>query len=172
MFMADERVDMNAVARRLGISRATLYRRVGSREQLLDDVLGGLAADFLAAGRSDAREGPDPVSEVVRAIVAATSRSQPLRGFFRREPELALRLVVGASGTVRRRLLEGFGDVVADAYPDEAEDLRGFLTALVEMGVALEWATLVAGDEPSPERIASLTRALLAGARAGELRDL
>lgn len=169
MFLADERVDMNALARRLGISRATLYRRAGSREQVLDDVLGGLAADFLAASREDARDGPDPVSEVVRAIVAATSRSQPLRGFFRREPELALRLVVGAGGTVRSRLLDGFAEVIAEAYPDEANDLHGFCAALVEMGVSLEWATLVAGDEPSPERIARMSRALLAGARAGEL---
>lgn len=33
------RLDMQALARELGMARATLYRRVGNREQLLDDVV-------------------------------------------------------------------------------------------------------------------------------------
>src|SRR5262250_2773875 len=38
-FVAGQRLDMRSLARRLGVARATLYRRVGNREQLLDEVL-------------------------------------------------------------------------------------------------------------------------------------
>ena len=39
MFVAGQRLDMRSLARRIGVARATLYRRVGNREQLLDQVL-------------------------------------------------------------------------------------------------------------------------------------
>jgi len=35
-FVAGQRLDMRSLARRLGVARATLYRRAGNREQLLD----------------------------------------------------------------------------------------------------------------------------------------
>src|ERR1700751_3955141 len=38
-FVAGQRLDMRALARRLGVARATLYRRAGNREQLLDELL-------------------------------------------------------------------------------------------------------------------------------------
>ena len=38
-FLAGQRLDMRSLARRVGVGRATLYRRAGNREQLLDQVL-------------------------------------------------------------------------------------------------------------------------------------
>ena len=38
-FTAGQRLDMRSLARRLGVARATLYRRAGNREQLLDELL-------------------------------------------------------------------------------------------------------------------------------------
>src|ERR1700748_15117 len=38
-FVAGQRLDRRSLARRLGVARATLYRRVGNREQLLDELL-------------------------------------------------------------------------------------------------------------------------------------
>jgi AcrR family transcriptional regulator len=169
LFLADERVDMNTVAGRLGVSRATLHRWVHTREHLLDEVLGHLAGEFLEDGIAHAREHPDDaVPALAHAIVRATSGSQPLRGFVAREPELALRLLLG-EGAVRRRAIAGVQALVEEALPDEAGALAGFTEAVVEVALALEWATIVAGHEPSADRIAQLTRALLAGARAGEL---
>src|SRR5271166_2316463 len=39
VFVSGQRLDMRSLARRLGVARATLYRRVGNREQLLDEML-------------------------------------------------------------------------------------------------------------------------------------
>src|SRR5208283_3714671 len=38
-FVAGQRLDMRSLARRLGVARATLYRRAGNRDQLLDEML-------------------------------------------------------------------------------------------------------------------------------------
>ena len=42
-FLAGQRVDMSELATALGISRATLYRWVGDREQLLGEILWSFA---------------------------------------------------------------------------------------------------------------------------------
>ncbi len=82
LFLADERVDMNTVAGRLGVSRATLHRWVHTREHLLDEVLGRLAGEFLEEALVHARENPDDaVPALALAIVHSTSGSDPLRGF-------------------------------------------------------------------------------------------
>ena len=169
LFLADERVDMNTVAGRLGVSRATLHRWVHTREHLLDEVLGRLASEYFEDGLAHARKHPDDaVAALAHALVSATSGSKPLRGFVEREPELALRLLLG-DGAVRQRALAGVRALIDEVVPDEAQDLVGFTEAVVDVALALEWATIAAGHEPSADRIAQITRALLAGARAGEL---
>lgn len=169
MFLADQRVDLNTLAGRLGVSRATLHRWVRTREHLLDEVLGILAGEFFEDGLIRARERPDDAIPVLtHAVVSATSAAPPLRGFVQREPELALRLLLG-DGAVRRRVVEGLQALVEEAFPDEIDELAGYSEAVVDVALAMEWATLAGGHEPSPDRIAQITRALLAGARAGEL---
>jgi AcrR family transcriptional regulator len=170
VFLADERVDMQTLASQLGISRATLHRWVQTREALLDGMLGDLAGEFFELSRAQAHGEPDEViADVIRILVTTTARFQPVRGFVQREPELALRLLVGERSSVRRRLLEEMQQLITDVVPDEAEQLRGYAEAMVPVGLALAWPTLVAGDEPSGERIATVSRALLAAARAGQL---
>jgi len=169
-FLADERVDMQTLAAELGIARATLHRWVQTRENLLDRVLGDLAREFFELSRTPVHGQPDEViAEVIKVIVTNTAGFQPIRGFVQREPELALRLLVGERSSVRRRLLEELQQLIAEILPDEAEQLRGYAEAMVPVGLALAWPTLVAGDEPSGERIATVSRALLAAARAGQL---
>src|SRR5215467_3933227 len=46
-WLAGERLDMGALAEELGISRATLYTWVGSKDRLLGEVLWSFAADGL-----------------------------------------------------------------------------------------------------------------------------
>ena len=38
-YVSGQRLDMQSLARRASVGRATLYRRVGNREQLLDEVI-------------------------------------------------------------------------------------------------------------------------------------
>jgi AcrR family transcriptional regulator len=170
VFLADERVDMQALAAQLGVARATLHRWVQTREALLDQVLGELASGFLELSRSEAQgQADEAIADTVRIMVTTTARFEPLRGFVRREPELALRLLMGEGRSVPRNLLAGLEEMLSELLPDEAPQLHGFAEAVVQVGLALCWPTLVAGDEPSGERIAGVALALLAGARAGAL---
>src|SRR5712691_7933296 len=50
-----ERLDMNELAGELGVGRATLYRWVGSRDELLGEVLWSLSVSGLAMAREKAK---------------------------------------------------------------------------------------------------------------------
>ena len=58
-FLAGDRVDMQALARTLNVDRATLYRWVGSREQLLTEILWSLIEPTIGTcGRRTAKPRP------------------------------------------------------------------------------------------------------------------
>jgi AcrR family transcriptional regulator len=170
-FVANERVDMQALTARLGVARTTLHRWVGTRESLLDRILGDLAGEFWDLARAEAEgQGEELVLDAVRRILGATARYEPARGFVQREPVLAMRLLAGEEFSVRGRSLQCLSALVAEALPGEAGRLGGFAEALVHVGSALEWSAIMAGDEPSPERLVEVARALLLAARSGALQ--
>lgn len=170
-FVANERVDMQALTARLGVARTTLHRWVGTRESLLDSILGDLAGEFWDRARAEAQgEGEELILDAVRRILGATARYEPARGFVQREPVLAMRLLAGEQFSVRSRSFECLGALVAQTLPDEAGRLDGFAEALVHVGSALEWSAIMAGDEPSPQRLVEVGRSLLLAARSGVLQ--
>lgn len=169
-FMDDRRVDMRAVASELGIGRTTLHRWYRTREDLLDAVLTELSAEYFDAARAGARgSGEEVVADVVRQLVTQAVAIEPLRGFVMREPEVALRLLVGETRGPRKLLDRRVAALISDSLPGEAEQLDGAAGVIVHVGMSLVWPSLVAGDEPSGTEIVAITRALLAGARAGLL---
>src|SRR3954451_23264147 len=70
-FLRGERVDMTSLAGELGVNRVTLYRWVGSREQLLVEIVWALARrtlDDLIAGD---RGGAGREVRILMAFLAA-----------------------------------------------------------------------------------------------------
>jgi len=172
IFLAGERVEMGALAARLDISQATIYRWFGSREQLLEQVLDRIARETLQATRSLNRgEGDARVLDFVRRVMEVTVSLEPLRAFVRREPQLALRLLLGEAGVVRRTLRDALAEIVAETRSrEEALALQEDLDVLVEVGVALEWATFAIGDTPQIDHAIRIMGVMLRAHRtlAGE----
>ncbi|MCL4286937.1 MAG: hypothetical protein KJ006_04725 [Thermoleophilia bacterium] len=61
MFIDEPRLEMGPLAAELGLSKATLHRWTGSREQLLGEVLTYLGEQSVTIGleRGEGREGPE-----------------------------------------------------------------------------------------------------------------
>ena len=163
-FLAGERVEMAAIAAQLDISQATIYRWFGSRERLLEQVIDAIAREFIAATRAETRgEGDERVLDFVRRFMEVTVTLEPVRAFVAREPQLALRLLLGEAGVVRRTLREALADVIAESRPaEQARALDDELDVLVEVGVALEWATFAIGDRPQIDHAIHIMRVMLA----------
>jgi AcrR family transcriptional regulator len=166
-FIAGERVDMGSLADRLGVNRGTLYRWFGSRDRLMEDMLVQLAQWFCTEAHELVQgEGDERVLDYARRLMDATVGFQPLRAFIDREPELALRLLIGQQGAVHRCIAEALLAEVAEAHsPEHAQALQTRIDGIVRLATALQWATVAIGEESQTEELVDFVRAVLTAPR-------
>jgi Tetracyclin repressor-like, C-terminal domain len=171
-FLAGDRVDMQTLARTLHVDRVTVYRWVGSREQLLTEILWSLIEPTIANLREEhcrpgpaAQAGPSPAAAVVTGTVRAVIANPGMQRFIDREGDLALRLLTTKASGFEARLVA----LVADLVRQEAE--AGRLTAvipaddlpyvLVRIMESYVYLGLITGEHPDPDRAARVINALL-----------
>jgi AcrR family transcriptional regulator len=166
-FLAGERLDMQALALELGVSRQTLYRWTGSREELLADVLFSLSdASFEQAKRDTAGlAGAERLLAVFRHHVAAIVSSAPLQAFVRRETQTALRILTSRHGSVNARTIHR----LAALYRSEQEaghfapraDIDTLAFAVVCLTESFIYNDARAAVEPEVDRAAAVVTLLL-----------
>ena len=104
-YLAGEPIDMSALATELGVGRATLYRWVGSREQLLGMVLAEMTErTYRTAVRGVDGEGPRRIITVLDRFMRAVVNAVPLKAFTEREPRLFVRLAT-MTGPIEARAI-------------------------------------------------------------------
>ena len=169
-YLAGDRIDMRALAGELGVSRATLYRWTGPREQLIGDVLFSLSDEvFERAKRETAdRRGPARLLAVFRRHVEEVVRSRPLQIFVRQETPLALRILTSRDGPVNPRTVQRIADFYreeqAAGYFDPPADVDTLAFAVVCLTESFIYNDASAAVEPEVERAAAVV-ALLLGSR-------
>jgi AcrR family transcriptional regulator len=165
-FLRSERVDMNELAQELGIGRATLYRWVGSRDQLLGEVLWSLAEVGLAQARADARgRGAAWVLDVYRRFGDLIVELEPLRRFVKSEPECALRVMTSKASPLQRRVVDTFRDVLVEAQERRGLRLRldpeTLAFVMVRIAESFLWADLITGEAPDLTKALETAKVLL-----------
>jgi len=165
------RLDMQGLADELGISRVTLFRRIGSREALLGKALWLLTQCTLetAAAQWEAErpEGELHTPGTGRYINAIVSESTGLRRLLEDEPALAIRVLTDPHGQVQtgvaafvedllRRDIAEFG-LVTIIEPD------ALAYALVRLGESFLYADVLAARKPDVETVNRLQQALIDG---------
>jgi AcrR family transcriptional regulator len=113
-FVTGQRLDMRSLARRVGVARATLYRRAGSREQLLDQVLWWRGRRLLAAQvRASAQlTGTDRLVAVIGGVLRAIGADRPVRMFLESDPETALRVLTGSRSAVHQGMVAALENLI------------------------------------------------------------
>jgi AcrR family transcriptional regulator len=166
--VGEARVDMQTLAARLGVSPATLYRWFGTRAQLLDATFERLSREFCGQARASAvGSGDELVCDYARRLMTLGTRFQPLRTFVSREPQLALRLLLGEDGAVRRVVVESMRELLGETRgADQVRVLGEQIDVIVQVATALVWATYAIGEEPQIDRAVSLVRLILASSPA------
>jgi len=157
VFLATGSLEMRALARELGIGRATLYRWNRSREELLSDVLLALAlANLRRVEREvDTPPGPLRLCHVHDEHIRRISGNASFRAFIRAEPEVASRLLLDAKGRVHRGVTAALADLVR--RQEEESSWRAplgvdtFARVVSRMSETYIYADLIARDEPETE---------------------
>jgi AcrR family transcriptional regulator len=117
-WLEGRRVDMSEIAASLGVSRPTLYKWCGDRNQLLTDIIWSLAeADIeqIWAASADLK-GTERLLSALRVFLEHLSSVEPLKAFVQNETHAALRLLTTRGG-YQDRLVEA----VAERLQEEVE---------------------------------------------------
>jgi AcrR family transcriptional regulator len=171
------RLDTRALAAELGISRTTLFRRIGNREDLMGDALWTLSdrtmraamlhweqAAGLAVRDEAGRLRCLAVMREYRSVIAAD------RGFARlldEEPTVAIRVLTDPRGRVQPRVVAAHMDLLARDIADggfvPAVGLESLCYALVRLGEAFLYSDVLAARAPDLDAASTLIAALVEG---------
>ncbi|SRR6266496_1257208 len=165
------RLDMQGLADELGVSRVTLFRRVGSREELISQALWLLTERMLgiAVARWEAErpEGELHTPGTIRHINAMVAGSAGLRRLLDDEPALTMRVLTDPRGRIQsgivafnedllRRDMDEFG-LVTIIEPS------ALAYALVRLGESFLYADVLAARKPDVATANRLQQALIEG---------
>jgi len=167
-YLRGEPLDMSALAAQLGIGRATLYRWVGNREELLARVIAETSERTFRTVVKDAR------GEGVAFVVAS---AEPLAVLTQREPLLFIRLAM-SPGVIEERAASFVGELLDHEVaagrlelqlpvPVMAEAIVRLCDAHLyanllgraapEINTALDLVTLLLGSRPASATTATTT---------------
>jgi AcrR family transcriptional regulator len=165
-WLASERLDMGALAEELGISRATLYSWVGSKERLIGEVLWSFAEEGIRQSREAAQgSGADYIVEVVERFDHLNASFEPLRRFVEQDPELALRVLTSKKGPVQERMIgvarELLAEQVAAGALTPALDLDTLAYLIIRVSESFLYSDVITGSEPDVDKAVEVVRVLL-----------
>lgn len=166
-FMTGKRIDISALAAEVGVSRVTMHRWVGTRDDLLTEVmwhltsatLDRLLAEIDAAGLTP--RAPELLGRYIDAVAANTGVLQ----LQQEEPETFVRLVTTNASAFQTRLVERVTAVLAadrrDGHltVDLPDDELAF--AVVRLTEAYAHAPTLTGQPADPALATRVLRALL-----------
>lgn len=171
------RLDTRALAAEMGISRTTLFRRVGNREDLMGDALWLLADRTMrdAIAHWDRDWGPVVRNDsgelrclgVMHEYRTAVAHDPGLHQLLDDEPVVAIRVLTDPVGRVQPRVVAAHVDLLArdvaegGFVPPVSLDSLSF--ALVRLGEAFLYSDVLAARAPDLEAAATLITALVEG---------
>jgi AcrR family transcriptional regulator len=165
------RLDMQGLADELGVSRVTLFRRVGSREELISQALWRLTERMLeiAVERWEAErpEGELHNPGTIRHINAMVAGSAGLRRLLDDEPALTLRVLTDPRGRVQSGIV-AFNEVLLRRDMEEfglvpITEPSALAYALVRLGESFLYADVIAARKPDVETANRLQQAIIEG---------
>jgi AcrR family transcriptional regulator len=159
---------MRALAQELGVSRPTLYRWTGPREQLISDVAFSLSNDVFEHSKRETAHlsGSERLLAIFRRHVVTLVGAPPLQAFLRQETHTALRILTARGGTVQRRTVARLAELYREEqragtfHPRADPDLLAY--AVVRITEGFIYNDAIAAVEPAVDEAAAIVSLLLA----------
>jgi AcrR family transcriptional regulator len=120
-WLAGERLDVGKLAAELGVGRATVFRWVGTRENLYGEVISALFARELERALAGAKgHGLPRILDAMARLLRALAASAPLRRFVTEDPELAMRVLTSRASPVQYRCTNAFRELLDELVASRA----------------------------------------------------
>jgi AcrR family transcriptional regulator len=164
---------MRALAAELGVSRATLYRWTGPREQLISDVVSSLSDDVFAKAKRDTAHlsGAERLLAVFRLHVQALVSAPALQAFLRNATHAALRILTARGGSVQPRTVARLAELYREEqaagtfHPRADPDVLAY--AVVRITEGFVYNDAIVAVEPAVEQAGAIVALLLTDESAG-----
>lgn len=165
-FLKCERVDVQAIARELGLARATMHRWFQTREALLGELLGTMGEQRLLQIRAETSGGGarallSTFDEFNRELAALDG----LRAFLAQEQERALRILTSSGGIAQpqmvgvvQRIIEA--EVESGRFAPKIEP-SVLAYAIIRLGEAFLYNDAIIGIRGDTDRLREIEAALL-----------
>ncbi|HLL54337.1 MAG TPA: QsdR family transcriptional regulator [Myxococcaceae bacterium] len=170
-WMQGERFDIGKMAQALKLSRATVFRWVGSRELLYGEVLASLFEGAMEEAKASAQgTGPTLIADVTRRLMTALINHEPMRVFLEQDPEYAMRVLMSRSSSVEQRSAKTVRTALEEAVrlghiqPELELDALSYL--IVRIGESFLYREAITG-EPADIEPAITAIQLLLTAKSG-----
>jgi AcrR family transcriptional regulator len=164
-FLAEERIDIQAICAELGLSRATVHRWCGSRDAVIGEVMVRLVTPLFRRIARDGRgRGGKRLVGVFERQLRALADDAAFRRFLEQERETAQRILTASDGIVEPRVValinEAIEGEVARGYRPPADpDVIAY--AIVRMGESFLYADASSGFRGDFDRLRHVYAALL-----------
>ncbi|WP_460403764.1 QsdR family transcriptional regulator [Actinophytocola sediminis] len=169
------RLDTRTFAADLGISRSTLFRRVGNREDLMGEALWYMADRTMAAAERDWRAANgdrvrDAAGElrclaVMRQYRSDIAGNQGFRKLLNDEPTVGIRVLTDPNGRVQPRVMAAHvgllrRDIDGGGFRP-AVSVESLCYAIVRLGEAFLYSDVLVGRAPDLAAASTLIGALV-----------
>ena len=165
-FLAGERIDGQAIARELGLARATMHRWFQTRETLLGEVVGTLGERRLLALRAQSGgSGASALLETFDRFNREVAATEGMRALLAHEQERALRILTLSSGSVQPRIVGAIEQIIEEEVqaghysPKVAPNTLAY--AIVRLGEAFLYNDAIVGIRGDTDRLREIEAALL-----------
>lgn len=164
-FLAGERIDVQAICSELGLSRATVHRWCGSRDDVIGEVMVRLVVPlFRGIARAGRGRGGERLVSVFERQLRALAGDAAFRRFLEHERDAAQRILTASDGIVEPRVVElireAIEEEVARGYEPPA-DPAVIAYAIVRMGESFLYADASSGFRGDFDRLRAVYAALL-----------
>lgn len=166
-FLSLERIDMSAMARKLDVNRATLYRWVGSRDQFLVEMIWYMTAkSFDRIEREVESTGSERIIEVTIAFADVVIRNPGMKHWLAAEGEAAMSLLTRAGAGYQPRLISWLDDLIrrqvdtGEMRLPEGVDSYELAYVIERVLGGYIYLDLITGEEPDAQRAEPILRML------------
>ena len=168
-WLAGERIDVGKIAQELGVGRATVFRWVGTRENLYGEICSALFQKELDRARAGARgSGLDNLLDAMERLLRSLASAGPLRRFVAEDPEFALRVLTSKHSPVQHRCTVAITELIDQLAEDgemqpalPSDELAYIIVRITE---SFLYRDVITGGEADIEAAIAAIRILLQAA--------
>ena len=164
-WLAGERLDIGKLAQELRVGRATVFRWVGSRENLYGEICSALFVKEVERAQQGARgAGVERLLDIMERLLHSLASAAPLRRFVVEDPEFALRVLTSRASPVQYRCTVAVRELIWQLVPEPALPADELAYLVVRITESFLYRDVITGDEADIEAAIRAIRLLLTAA--------